>query len=291
MIVVLSSNPYRDHGLHAAQRAQKILESCGVECRYCLPFELAEGAYSALPVHVEVQPIQQAMSDCNAIICFGGDGTILHAARHAAIYGVPLLGVNMGSVGFMAELEENELDELTRLAKGDYTIQERMMLKVQLIRGDKVISEKLALNDAVLSKSNVARVAGLELLADNVPVYQLSGDGVVISTPTGATAYSMSAGGPIVEPSLDSIIVTPVCAHQLAVRPMIIAPERTVTVQLQKKSRKKSVYLSADGGRAVRVTGSDRVNISMAQCRAQLIRLSGKSFYERLNQKLGGYAL
>ena len=164
------------------------------------------------------------------------------------------------------------------------------MLQVRVLRGDRVIYDRVALNDAVVSKSNVARVVETELLADGVTVYQLAGDGVIVSTPTGSTAYSLSAGGPIIDPGLDSLIATPVCAHQLAARPVIIPPDRTVTVRLMKRSRKKTAYLCVDGGSAFRISGSDRVEISRAQCVTRLILLGSKSFYQRLNQKLGGYA-
>lgn len=291
MKIALVSNPYRDHGLRAAQKAKEILEGCGVTCCICLPFEPAEGSYPALPDSLKFQPIQTALPEYDAAVCFGGDGTILHAARHAAVHGVPLLGVNLGSVGFMAELEEHELAQLTRLADGNFRTEKRMMLTARLLRGDRVIYEKLALNDAVVSKSNVARVVELELLADGIPVYQLAGDGIIVSTPTGSTAYSLSSGGPVVDPSLDSLVATPVCAHQLTARPVIIAPDRTVTVRLMKRSRKKTAYLCVDGGRVVHVTGTDRVEISRAQCAAELIVLGNNSFYQRLNQKLGGNAL
>lgn len=141
-----------------------------------------------------------------------GDGTILHAARDATLHDVPILGVNMGSVGFMAELERGELSLLTLLAAGEYRTEERMMLSVRVLRGEKVLSEDLALNDAVISKGSMARVAEMEVRADGVLVTNLMGDGVIVSTPTGSTAYSMSAGGPIVEPTSRDIIVTPVCA-------------------------------------------------------------------------------
>jgi len=190
----------------------------------------------------------------------------------------------------MAELEEGELSQLERLASGDYTTEERMMLQVRVFRSKQVVFDEYALNDAVLSKGTIARVAELDVSADGVLICQLSGDGVVVATPTGSTAYSMSAGGPIVEPSSDNLVVTPVCAHQLSARSMVIAPERTITVQLPRRSR-KSVYLSVDGGKAMRISGNDRVEIRRAQCRTRLVKLSGKNFYQLLNQKLGGYVL
>lgn len=289
MRVILSSNPYRDRGMRVAQQAREILERVGVECCFCLPFEIGQSSHAELPRDLPFLNLQQELVRADMLICFGGDGTILHAAKDATAHGVPILGVNMGSVGFMAELEEAELSRLERLAAGDYTTQERMMLQVRLIRGRQVVFDELALNDAVLSKGSIARVAELDVSADGVLICQLTGDGVVVATPTGSTAYSMSAGGPIVEPSSDSLIVTPVCAHQLSARPMVIAPERTISVQLPRRSR-KSVYLSVDGGKSIRVSGNDRVEICRASGRTRLVKLSEKNFYQLLNQKLGGYA-
>jgi len=290
MRVILSSNPYRDRGMKAAQQAQRILERVGVECCFCLPFELGHGNHADLPRNLKFSNLQQELSHADMLICFGGDGTILHAAKDATTHNVPILGVNMGSVGFMAELEEGELSQLERLADGDYTAEERMMLQVRVFRGKQVVFDEYALNDAVLSKGTIARVAELDVSADGVLICQLSGDGVVVATPTGSTAYSMSAGGPIIEPSSDNLVVTPVCAHQLSARPMVMAPERTIAVQLPRRSR-KSVYLSVDGGKALRISGNDRVEIRRADCCTRLIKLSGKNFYQLLNQKLGGYTL
>ncbi len=162
-----------------------------------------------------------------------------------------------------------------------------MMLDVKVLRGDKLISQDTALNDAVISKGSMARVAEMEVMADRVKVAFITGDGVIIATPTGSTAYSMSAGGPIVEPTSKSIIITPVCAHQLAARAMVLAPERVVTVQLPRGNR-KYLYLSVDGSKAVRLTGGDRVEIRRSERVTQLVRLADRSFYQIINQKLGG---
>ena len=160
----------------------------------------------------------------------------------------------------------------------------------RVLRGEKVLSEDLALNDAVISKGSMARVAEMEVRADGVLVTNLMGDGVIVSTPTGSTAYSMSAGGPIVEPTSRDIIVTPVCAHQLSTRSMVLAPERLVTVQLPRGSR-KHLYLAVDGGKALRITGTERVEISCARQSTRLIRLTERNFYQIIYQKLGGYEL
>ena len=229
MRVLLSSNPYRDRGLRVALEARRILNNAGAETALCLPFAPRKGDRLDLPRQVKLGSMEEELKRADVLLCFGGDGTILHAARDATLHDVPILGVNMGSVGFMAELERGELSLLTLLAAGEYRTEERMMLSVRVLRGEKVLSEDLALNDAVISKGSMARVAEMEVRADGVLVTNLMGDGVIVSTPTGSTAYSMSAGGPIVEPTSRDIIVTPVCAHQLSTRSMVLAPERLVT--------------------------------------------------------------
>lgn len=289
MKIILSSNPYRDKGLRAAQEARQILERAGAETVICLPFTPKKGDRIDLPRNLVLSSLAKELPSANLLICFGGDGTILHAARDATMHDVPIVGVNMGSVGFMAELERGELARLAPLTQGNCVIEERMMLDVLVYRGDKLISQDLALNDAVISKGSIARVAELEVLADDVQAMTIMGDGVIVATPTGSTAYSMSAGGPIVEPTSRCIILTPVCAHQLAARAMVLAPERTVTVRLPKGSR-KHLYLSVDGGKAVRLTGGDRVEVRRSEHCTKLIQLSDRSFYQVVNQKLGGVA-
>ena len=163
-----------------------------------------------------------------------------------------------------------------------------MMLDVQVVRGGKIISQDLALNDAVVFKGSMARVAEVEVWADQVQVSSIMGDGVIVATPTGSTAYSMSAGGPIVEPTSRSIIITPVCAHQLAARAMVLSPERTVSVTLPRGTR-KHLYLSVDGGKAIRLSGSDRVEVRRSTHCTKLVQLAGRSFYQVINQKLGGF--
>ena len=287
MKIVLSSNPYRDKGLRVALEARRVLEHAGAKTVMCLPFQPKKGDRLDLPRQLALSLLDKELPTADLLICFGGDGTILHAARDATLHGVPILGVNLGSVGFMAELERSELPLLAPLAHGMYTIEERMMLDVKVLRGERLISQDTALNDAVISKGSMARVAEMEVLADRVKVTAITGDGVIVATPTGSTAYSMSAGGPIVEPTSKSIIVTPVCAHQLAARAMVLAPERVVTVQLPRGNR-KYLYLSVDGGKAVRLTGGDRVEIRRSPHKTRLVRLSDRSFYQIINQKLGG---
>lgn len=286
MKVVLSPNPYRDRGLKAAQAAEKILRSVGVETVMCLPFQV-EGSGLELPKHIRFKSTHEELKSADMLICFGGDGTILHAAKDANACHVPVLGVNLGSVGFMAELEQSELSMLSRLAAGKYTIEARMMLDVAVRREGKIIYNDLALNDAAVTKGAVARVVDLEVYGDKVLISSFSADGVLISTPTGSTAYSMSAGGPIVEPTAENIIVTPICPHALSARSFVLSRGRTVSVKLGRMVR-KTTYLSVDGGKAFRLNSGDVVEIRESKSKTQLVRVTGRTFYEILNHKLGG---
>ena len=286
MKIVLSPNPYRDKGLKAAQAAARILNNAQVETRICLPFS-TEGSNLEFPRHVSLSKMEEELPGADALVCFGGDGTILHAAKDANAYGVPILGVNLGSVGFMADVEQGELSLLSKLAVGKYTLEYRMMLEVTIRREGRTIFSDLALNDAVVTKGAVGRVVEIEVRSDRVPVTTYSGDGVIISTPTGSTAYSMSGGGPIVEPTAENIIVTPICPHSIInARSFVLDHRRTLTVRIKDLSR-KSAYLSVDGGKAFRLRGGDSLQIRQAETKTKLIRLTNRSFYEIVTQKLG----
>ena len=160
----------------------------------------------------------------------------------------------------MAELEQSELSMLSKLAAGKYTIESRMMLDVAVRRDGKVLFNDIALNDAALTKGAVARVVDLEVYGDKVMIANFSADGVIVSTPTGSTAYSMSAGGPIVEPTAENMIVTPICPHALSARSIVLGRERTVSIKMGKQSR-KTAYLSVDGGKAFRLGSGDVVEL------------------------------
>lgn len=286
MKVVLSPNPYRDRGLKAAQAAEKILKAAGVETAICLPFSV-EGSNVDFPKHIQFKQTEEELKSADILVCFGGDGTILHAAKAANQFNVPILGVNLGSVGFMAELELGELSMLSKLPAGKYDVERRMMLDVTVRRDGKVIYSDIALNDAALTKGAVARVVDLEVLGDKTTITKMSADGVVISTPTGSTAYSMSAGGPIVEPTAENIIVTPICPHALSARSFVLGHERTVSIKLGRMAR-KTAFLSVDGGKAFKLNGGDLVEAKVSKSKTRLVRVTGRTFYEILNHKLGG---
>ena len=286
MKIVLSPNPFRDKGLKAAQSAARILNNAGVDTRICLPFS-TEGTDIKFPRQVACCDMQKELPDADILICFGGDGTILHAAKDANAFGIPILGVNMGSVGFMAELERGELSLLTLLAAGEYRTEERMMLSVRVLRGEKVLSEDLALNDAVISKGSMARVAEMEVRADGVLVTNLMGDGVIVSTPTGSTAYSLSAGGPLVWPMSRVVCVTPICPHSLTNRSVVL-PD-TMTIRLRPRERRgrfDSMVYSLDGRSAYPIEVGESLVIRKAPETLSLVHLRKQNFGALLRAKL-----
>jgi NAD+ kinase len=280
--IILTPNPYRDKSFQTVRTAYEILQNAGVDAKLCLPFEV-DRAYD-LPRDIRFSRLDRELPTADAVICFGGDGTILHMAKAATRQGVPILGVNIGTMGFMAELEATELPLLARLAQGDYTIDERMMLDVTVHRDRDIIFHDICLNDAVITKGAVARIVHLSVKCDGIQAMECGGDGVIVATPTGSTAYSLSAGGPVVEPEAHSILVTPICAHDVASRCIVASDQRVITVSMERNA-KRNAFLSVDGGKALRMNMGDIVTIKKSQLHTKLIRLKDRSFYDVVNVK------
>ena len=280
--VVMTPNPYRDRNFKFANLAEKILHDAGIETRICLAFDVDKSF--ELPSDVVLHDLTHELKDADLLICFGGDGTILHASKAATRAGVPILGVNIGTMGFMAELESGELKALRRLADGDYTVEERMMLHVRAERDGVLLLEEDALNDAVITKGAVARIVQVAVSCDDVEIMSFGGDGVIVSTPTGSTAYSMSAGGPIVEPTAQNIIITPICAHDMRTKTVVTSAQRVISIEIGRIGR-KSAFLSVDGGRALRLNTGDRLTITRSNYTTKLVHLSERSFFEILKNK------
>ena len=280
--VILTPNPYRDKGFQTVRTAMNILRESGIEPRLCLPFEV-DRSYD-LPRDLHFCKLERELQSADLVICFGGDGTILHMAKAATRKGIPILGVNIGTMGFMAELESTELSELSRLATGDYTLDSRMMLDVTVHRDRDIIFHDICLNDTVITKGAVARIVHLAVSCDGVQAMECGGDGVIIGTPTGSTAYSLSAGGPIVEPEASNILITPICAHDVMSRCIVASDKRIITVGLTRNAR-RNAFLSVDGGKALRLNMGDVATIKKSTLQTKLIRLKDRSFYDVINTK------
>ena len=280
--VILASNPYRDKGFDTVRKAQKILEEAGLQTKICLPFDV-EKTFE-LPKDLHFYRLDREINHADLVICFGGDGTILHMAKTATRAGIPILGVNIGTMGFMAELESTELELLRKLADDAYTIDRRMMLDVIVQRDRDIIFHDICLNDVVITKGAVARVIQLSVECDGVEAMSCTGDGIIVATPTGSTAYSLSAGGPIVEPETDSILITPICAHDMASRCIVASGKRVINVHLCENA-KRNAFLSVDGGKALRLNMEDVATIRKSKLETKLIRLKDRSFYDVVNMK------
>lgn len=281
--VVMTPNPYRDRNFRYAREAAEILNQAGVETKICLSFDVDPSF--ELPKDLIFSNLTEELQSADALICFGGDGTILHASKAASEAGVPILGVNIGTVGFMAELESSELSLLSKLAADEYQLDKRMMLSVKVLREGKEIYSEYALNDAVITKGAVARVIQAAVKCDDVEIMNFSGDGVIVATPTGSTAYSLSAGGPIVEPGANGILLTPICAHMMHSRGIVVRSDRQIEVNVGRITR-RNAFLSADGGKALRVFSGDRICISRAPIETKLIKLKDNSFFDLIKMKL-----
>ncbi len=280
--VVVTPNPYRDKNFNTVRTAIRILEEAGMEVRVCLPFEV-DKTYD-LPKDLRFSRLDRELPQADVIICFGGDGTILHMAKMATRYDLPILGVNIGTMGFMAELESTELQELARLARDDYDLDHRMMLDVVVQRERDIIFRELCLNDVVVTKGAVARIVHLQVSCDDVEVMECGGDGLIVATPTGSTAYSLSAGGPIVEPEAHSILVTPICAHDMVSRTIVASDKRVIKMELTRNAR-RNAFLSVDGGKALKMNVGDIATVRKAQKETKLVRLKKRSFYDVVNAK------
>ena len=280
--ITLMPNPYRDRGFQITRAAEKILKQHGAEVKICLPFHVDKN--HEFPPNMRLVPMEEGLKDCDIMICFGGDGTILHAARLVGNREIPMLGVNTGTMGFMAELESNELDLLPRVLEDHLPYEERMMVHVAVKRDGRVIYEDNALNDAVITKGAVARVIQMTVACDHVEAMRFDGDGLVIATPTGTTAYSMSAGGPFVEPTAENIIVTPICAHAMGIRSLVLMKNRVVSVQVGRIG-KRSAFLSVDGGKSFRLSGDDVVIATASRRKVRLAKIKNASYYGTLINK------
>ncbi len=280
--IILTPNPYRDKGFQTVRETQRILQEAGMETRICLPFEV-DRSYE-LPRDLRFSRLDRELHHADMIICFGGDGTILHMAKTATRAGLPILGVNIGTMGFMAELESSELEQLKRLATDDFTIDRRMMLDVVVHRDRDIIFHDICLNDVAITKGAVARIVHLYVQCDGVQAMECGGDVVLVSTPTGSTGYSLSAGGPIVEPDAKNILINPICAHDVMSRCIVASDNRVVTVGLSQNAR-RNAFLSVDGGKALRLNIGDVATIQKSQLETKLIRLKDRSFYDVVNIK------
>ncbi len=219
------------------------------------------------------------------VIVLGGDGTLIHTARLLAGRPVPILGVNLGSLGFMTEVPVDELfTVLDQVLAGRFKMDSRMKLTCRLVREGKTVLEDEVLNDVVINKGALARIADHETSIDGVPITTYKADGVILATPTGSTAYSLSAGGPIVHPSVDCTILSPICSHALTQRSIVVPADRTIRVTLRKETA--DTYLTLDGQTGHSLQGGDCIEVVRSPNRVNLVRNTRVGYFTILRQKL-----
>ncbi|MBO8168226.1 MAG: NAD(+)/NADH kinase [Thermoanaerobacteraceae bacterium] len=232
-------------------------------------------------------PEEELASSADCILVLGGDGTLLNTARSLAHTGTPLLGINLGQLGFLTEIELSDLyQELEKLLAGQYTVEERMMLEARVLRDGLVIDKFYGLNDIVVTKGAFSRMISLKTYVGEHYNATYPADGIIVSSPTGSTAYSLSAGGPLVSPDVEVMVLTPICPHTLSARPLVLSPKEIVRVVVC--SAVSEVMLTVDGQHGFKLEEDDEITILKAPFNAKLLRLQGRSFYEILREKLKG---
>lgn len=230
------------------------------------------------------EDINELFAYCDIAVTVGGDGTIIHAAKYAARAGTPLIGVNVGRLGFAADLEADDIGALTRLLSGDYIIENRILLDIE-VQGSKPSKHYLAVNDAVIAHGQLSKIVDLTVCLNGEEISKYRADGLLFSTPTGSTAYSLSAGGPIISPQMDCVLMTPVCPHSLFSRSVLFDGGSTLSVSA-KIPDGCSCVLTVDGEVNVSISESDRVIVKKSEQKLMLISINKLNFYRKLNRKL-----
>lgn len=221
------------------------------------------------------------------LFVLGGDGTLLGIARRFAPYRLPILGINLGNLGFLSEAEPEDLSmAVDRVLAGDYYIEDRMMLDAEVVRDGQVLEKSVAFNDVGIAKGSFGRMITTEVSLDGAYLGTFSGDGVIVSTPTGSTAYSLSAGGPIVWPGLKMILLTPICPHTLTSRPMVLPGESEVVITVS--ATHEDLGVTIDGQRGFRLQVNDQIRVRGSKCITSLIKWKERSFFEVVRKKLQG---
>lgn len=278
------ANKHKDEKMLVAGRIREFLEARGLQCTIC-----------ALDVYGRKKPMTSREEgidlpeDADCILVLGGDGTMLQAARDTLDSHIPLAGINMGTLGFMTEIEESGLEEaLQKIVDGKYILENRMMLKGQVERKEEETLEGWALNDIVLSRTGSLQIIRFNIYVNGQFLNTYSADGMIVTTPTGSTGYNLSAGGPIVEPGADLIVLTPICPHTLNQRSIILSPEDKITIEIpeDKAGKEQSVEVNFDGSHTVQLRAGDKIEIERSDKSTVIMKLSQLSFLEILHKKM-----
>lgn len=226
------------------------------------------------------------VSSCDAVISLGGDGTFLRVAKKASKYKKPILGINIGHLGFLTEADKQDIDMVSKLlSERNITIKERMLLEARILNDSTNTEPNVVLNDVVISRGAISRMINIRIMLDGQKIDEYPADGLIVSTPMGSTAYSLSAGGPIVEPDMNLILATPICPHTLHARSLIISDERIVTLAVNDKNQNECI-LTLDGQKTFKLKGSDLIEIKKSKFSLDYIKLPDKNFFDTIRKKL-----
>ena len=280
MKIGLVTSEKKDAGLKKAAQIAACLMELGAEV-------CCEQSAGALLSPLGVRPMEEAALSncCDMIVSVGGDGTFLRGAHIAAPSELPIVGVNLGKLGYLTEVEPAESENLRALISGDFTTEERMMLTAEVVRQGAVVDSFLGLNEAVIQNGMIARMLDFVVLCNNKQVVSYSADGILLSTPTGSTAYSLAAGGPVIDPALSCLLMLPICPHSLRARAVVFSDHSVLEVSIS-TLKNKDAYLSVDGRNTFPLQEGDRVRVRRAELATKVIKLNDRSFFEILNSKL-----
>lgn len=274
MIVAVIPNLDKRGSSDTVEKMAAFFKECGIEAY--LPDDICCAGY----LHA---PQEELYKIADVIVTIGGDGTIIRFAKRAAHDGKAVLGINAGRVGYLANIEQNEYKLLEKLKSGEYTIEERMMLNIVVKENDTIIGEYEALNDAVISSGYISRIIDLSASVDG-DIINYHADGLIVATPTGSTAYSMSAGGPVIDPAMKCVCLTPICSHSLAAKPILVSGDKELKLKAFSKKR-TDIYLSVDGRKVTNIKPYTEIYVTQSKNVVKLVRLNDRSFYRTLSLK------
>ena len=279
MKIAIIVNLDKKGALLTASKISDLLMSEGVDV-YTLKSDLAGELHSTKTFATHSELVEA----CDILLTVGGDGTIIHCAKHAAAFSKPVLGINSGRLGYVAELEADEIEMLRSLVKGEYELESRLLLSVTITRENSNRESYIAVNDAVISRGSLSRIIDLDVKIDGSEVSSYRADGVLLSTPTGSTAYALSAGGPVIAPTLKCFELVPICSHSLSARCVILSSDSVVEIKASSPDGKS--YLTIDGQISVELSENDTVEIKSADESLDMILLKKRNFFKLAGEKL-----
>lgn len=279
MKVALIVNTEKESAISCSKKIAELFKTWGADTLMLTSAKESAGISDA----VYFDTYEELIKECDVAVTVGGDGTIIHSARYAAVYSKPIIGVNLGRLGYVAELEESEISMLSRIVSGDYAVMDRTILSVEILRESGDNKSYLAVNDVNISRGYLSSMAELEVSVEDEIIASYRADGLLFSTPTGSTAYALSAGGPVIDPKLSLIELTPLCPHSLTARPVLFSTDTALTVS-SKSSQK--VFLAIDGQVFVELSDKDKIRVSASKYKLGTIVLKDRNFYKLAGEKL-----